>query len=281
MNISLRQLEYFVAVAERLSFRAAAEACFVTQPGLSIQLKELEGQLDVQLFERSRRRVLITPEGETLLPLARSILTQAGELVDTARSLTRPLSATLRLGVIPTVAPYLLPKALPAIRRRYPELRILLHEDFTHRLLALLGDGKLDLLLLALEADLGDVATLPLGADPFVVAVPEGHRFAARKRLTEADLAGEQVLLLDDGHCLRDAGPGGMSDRRCRRGRRLPCRQPQHAGADGGGRHRHHPAAADRPRGGMPRSLVHRHPALPQTRAQPHHRPRLANEVTA
>ena len=204
MDISLRQLEYFVAVAERLSFRAAAEACFVTQPGLSIQLKELEGQLDVQLFERSRRRVLITPEGETLLPLARSILTQAGELVDTARSLTRPLSATLRLGVIPTVAPYLLPKALPAIRRRYPELRILLHEDFTHRLLALLGDGKLDLLLLALEADLGDVATLPLAADPFVVAVPEGHRFAARKRLTEADLAGEQVLLLDDGHCLRD-----------------------------------------------------------------------------
>ncbi len=203
MEITLRQLEYFVAVAERLSFRAAAEACFVTQPGLSIQLKELEGQLDVQLFERSRRRVLITPEGETLLPLARSILTQAGELVDTARSLTRPLSTTLRLGVIPTVAPYLLPKALPAIRRRHPDLRILLHEDFTHRLLVLLGEGKLDLLLLALEADLGDVATLPLASDPFVVAVPAGHRFAGRKRLTEADLAGEQVLLLDDGHCLR------------------------------------------------------------------------------
>ncbi|CAI8042386.1 Hydrogen peroxide-inducible genes activator [Geodia barretti] len=180
MDITLRQLEYFVAVAERLSFRAAAEACFVTQPGLSIQLKELEGQLDVQLFERSRRRVLITPEGETLLPLARSILTQAGELVDTARSLTRPLSATLRLGVIPTVAPYLLPKALPAIRRRYPELRILLHEDFTHRLLALLRGRE---------------------AGP---AAAGGHRFAARKRLTEADLAGEQVLLLDDGHCLRD-----------------------------------------------------------------------------
>ena len=202
MEVTLRQLEYFVAVAERLSFRAAAEACFVTQPGLSVQLKEMEGQLDVQLFERSRRNVLLTPEGERLLPLARSILTQAGELVDTARSLTRPLSATLRLGVIPTVAPYLLPKALPAIRKRHQELRILLHEDFTHRLLALLAEGKLDLLL-ALEADLGDVATLPLAADPFVVAMPAGHRFAARKRLTEADLGGEQVLLLDDGHCLR------------------------------------------------------------------------------
>ena len=204
MEVTLRQLEYFVAVAERLSFRAAAEACFVTQPGLSVQLKELEGMLDVQLFERSRRKVLLTPEGERLLPLARSILTQAGELVDTARSLTRPLSATLRLGVIPTVAPYLLPKALPAIRRRHPDLRILLHEDFTYRLLALLGEGKLDLLLLALEADLGDVATLSLTSDPFVAAVPAGHRFVARKRLTEADLAGEQVLLLDDGHCLRD-----------------------------------------------------------------------------
>ena len=203
MDITLRQLEYFVAVAERLSFRAGAEACFVTQPGLSIQLKELEGQLDVQLFERSRRGVLLTPEGERLLPLAQDILTRAGEFADTARSLTRPLSATLRLGVIPTVAPYLLPKALPGIRTRYPELRILLHEDFTHRLLALLGEGKLDLLLLALETDLGDVTTLPLASDPFVVATPAGHRLAVRKRLAEADLAGEQVLLLDDGHCLR------------------------------------------------------------------------------
>ncbi len=116
MNVSLRQLEYFVAVAERLSFRGAAEACFVTQPGLSAQLKDLERMLDVQLFERSRRKVLLTPEGETLLPLARNILTRTGDFVDTARSLTRPLSATLRLGVIPTVAPYLLPRALPAIR---------------------------------------------------------------------------------------------------------------------------------------------------------------------
>ena len=204
MDVTLRQLEYFVAVAERLSFRAAAEACFVTQPGLSVQLKELEGMLDVQLFERSRRRVLLTPEGERLLPLARSILTRAGELVETARSLTRPLSATLRLGVIPTVAPYLLPRVLPIIRQRHPDLRILLHEDFTHRLLALLGEGRMDLLLLALEADLGDVATLPLAADPFLVAVPGGHRFGARKRLTQADLSGEPVLLLDDGHCLRD-----------------------------------------------------------------------------
>ena len=204
MNVSFRQLEYFVAVAERLSFRAAADACFVTQPGLSAQLKDLERMLGVQLFERSQRTVLLTPAGETLLPLARGILTASGEFVDLARSLTRPLSGTLRLGVIPTVAPYLLPKTLPALRRRYPQLQVRLHEDLTHRLLELLSHGRLDLLLVALEADLGNVSTLALATDPFVVAVPAQHRLAKRKRVTEADIAAEQVLLLDDGHCLRD-----------------------------------------------------------------------------
>ena len=204
MNVSFRQLEYFVAVAERLSFRAAADACFVTQPGLSAQLKDLERLLGVQLFERNQRTVLLTPAGETLLPLARGILTASGEFVDLARSLTQPLSGTLRLGVIPTVAPYLLPKMLPALRRRYPQLQVRLHEDLTHRLLELLSHGRLDLLLVALEADLGNVSTLALATDPFVVAVPAQHRLAKRKRVTEADIAAEQVLLLDDGHCLRD-----------------------------------------------------------------------------
>lgn len=204
MNISLRQLEYFAAVAEWLSFREAADACFVTQPGLSAQLKDLERLLGVQLFERSQRTVLLTPAGETLLPLARGILTASDEFVDLARSLTQPLSGTLRFGVIPTVAPYLLPKTLPALRQRYPQLQVRLHEDLTHRLLELLSHGKLDLLLVALEADLGNVSTLALTADPFVLAVPARHRLTKRKRVTEADIAGEQVLLLDDGHCLRD-----------------------------------------------------------------------------
>lgn len=106
--------------------------------------------------------------------------------------------------MIPTVAPYLLPKTLPTLRRRYPQLQVRLHEDLTHRLLELLAHGKLDLILVALEADLGNVATLALTTDPFVVAVPAQHRLAKRKRVTETDIAGEQVLLLDDGHCLRD-----------------------------------------------------------------------------
>ena len=204
MRSSLRHLQYFVAVAERLNFRKAAAACFVTQPGLSTQIKDLERLLDVQLFERNRRKVVITPAGSVLLPLARKVLAAASELEEVALSLTKPLSGRLRLGVIPTIAPYLLPSALPAIRQRFPELRLLLHEDFTERLLDLLSKGRLDLLLLALEADLGDVATLPLATDPFLTAMPEGHPLAGREHIEEADLAGEQVLLLEDGHCLRD-----------------------------------------------------------------------------
>ena len=191
-------------MAEHLSFRDAADACFVTQPGLSAQLKDLKEVLGVQLFERSQRKVLLTIQGETLLPRARGLLTASDEFVDLARSLTQPLSGILRLGVIPTVAPYLLPQVLPAIRQHYPHLQVLLHEDQTQRLLELLSHGKLDLLLLASEADLGDVVSLPLAPDPFVVAVPATHRFVKRKRITEADIAGEQVLLLEDGHCLRD-----------------------------------------------------------------------------
>ena len=204
MNVTLRHLEYFVAVADRLSFRDAAAACCVSQPGLSVQLKDLERVLDVRLFERSQRKVLLTPAGATLLPTARQILTDAADFEDRARSLTHPLTGRLRLGVIPTVAPYLLPRVLPVMRRRYPRLQVVLREDLTPRLLELLSRGTLDLLLLALEADLGDVASLRIAADPFVVALPAGHRLAKRKRLTEANIAGEQVLLLEDGHCLRD-----------------------------------------------------------------------------
>ena len=220
MRTSLRQLQYFVAVAERLSFGRAAEACHVTQPGLSAQVKNLERLLNVQLFERSRRKVLMTSAGETLLPLARKVLTAAADLEDVAESLHRPLSGELRLGVIPTVAPYLLPGAIGAIRQSYPDLKLLLHEDLTGRLVELLAQGKLDLLLLALEADLGDVSTLALATDPFVAALPAGHPLSRREQIDEADLAGEQVLLLEDGHCMRDqalrvcdrAGAGEFGD---------------------------------------------------------------------
>jgi len=201
---SLRQLECFVAVAEQLSFRRAAGACFVTQPALSLQIQQLEARLGTRLFERDRRRVLITPAGLELLPRARAALSEVDAMVGAAQELHDPLSGTLRLGVIPTVAPYVLPAAIGALRRRSPKLRLYLREDPTARLVEQVQQGKLDLALLALEAELGTLERLPLYRDPFVLAVPAGHGLAGRKTVREQELEGEDVLLLEDGHCLRD-----------------------------------------------------------------------------
>jgi LysR family hydrogen peroxide-inducible transcriptional activator len=201
---TLRQLEYAVAVAERRSFHAAADDCFVSQPGLSAQIQQLESVLGTRLFERDRRKVLLTTAGEAVIPRARDVLTRVDDLLDAARAVAAPLSGPLRLGVIPTVAPYLLPTVMPAVRRRYPDLRLLLREEQTPRLLQMLAAGELDVLLLALEADLGAVRQLPLFQDPFVVALPQNHPLAKRKTLSQSDMRGRSVLLLEDGHCLRD-----------------------------------------------------------------------------
>ena len=201
---TLRQLEYAVAVADHRSFHEAAAACAVSQPGLSVQLRELENQLGVQLFERDRRRVMITREGEAVVERARAILLATDEMVEAARVLAVPLSGDLRLGVIPTVAPYLLPEVLPVVRKQYPDLRLLLREDHTARLLERLDRGELDLALLAMEAPLGDVETLPLFRDPFVVAMARSHPLAKKAILSQRDVAAANVLLLEDGHCLRE-----------------------------------------------------------------------------
>jgi len=200
---TLRQLEYLVAIADLGSFHRAARACGVSQPGLSAQIRQLEALLDLRLLERDRRRVLLTPAGDALVRRARAVLAEARGLVETANALQRPLSGALRLGVIPTVAPYLLPRALPRVRSRHPELRLRLREAQTADLVAALERGELDVLLLALEAALGGFETLELFRDPFHVALPADHRLARRRRLREQDLADQPVLLLDDGHCLR------------------------------------------------------------------------------
>jgi LysR family hydrogen peroxide-inducible transcriptional activator len=201
---TIRQLEYLVAVADRAGFRRAAEACHVSQPGLSAQIKQLEEHLGVVLFERDRRRVRVTAAGEEIVARARRVLTEASELVDAARVFTRPLSGPLSLGVIPTIAPYWLPRTLPSLRRAYPELELRLREDHTRNLVKACLAGELDLLLLACEADLGGLQTLPIARDPFVVALPRGHPLCRRKFIRESDLEDQQVLLLEDGHCLRD-----------------------------------------------------------------------------
>jgi LysR family hydrogen peroxide-inducible transcriptional activator len=203
MDATLRQLEYAVAVADHGSFHAAARACHVTQPGLSAQIRQLEHQLGVTLFERSRRRVLLTRAGEEVVQRARWLLTGVVDLEQAARAVAQPLTGALCLGVIPTVAPYLLPVALPEVRRRHPRLVLRIHEAQTDALVAMLRAGELDVLLLALEADLAGLETFALFEDPFVAALPASHRLASRKELRESDLREEPVLLLSDGHCLR------------------------------------------------------------------------------
>ena len=193
-----------MAVADQRSFHRAARVCGVSQPGLSGQIQQLESLLELKLLERDRRPVLVTPAGEEILRRARLVLAEMHGLVEAAGALQRPLSGTLRLGVIPTIGPYLLPRVLARVRRRHPELRLRLHEAPTEMLVAGLARGEFDLLLLALEAPLGDLETRALFRDPFCVALPRGHRLARRRRLREDDLRGEAVLLLDDGHCLRE-----------------------------------------------------------------------------
>lgn len=204
MRPTILQLEYLVAVARTKNFRRAAEELYVSQPSLSSQIQKLETQLGIKLLERDRRRVLVTPTGERVVELAKEILTRCDELVGTAQGQFDKLHGELRLGIIPTIAPYVLPKVLPHVRAAYPELRLMVREDQTERLLQQLRDGRLDLLLLAKEAELGQIATLSLFQDPFYAVLPPGHALAASERVRLDQLADEELLLLEDGHCLRN-----------------------------------------------------------------------------
>ena|SRR5450432_2508691 len=198
--LSLRQLQYLVAVADTRSFRRAAELCHVSQPALSAQIAVLEQSLGVRLLERDRRMVLPTAAGLDLLERARRVLVEADDLADAAKRLGDPLSGTLRIGVIPTVSPYLLPEVVPTLRRRLALLNILWIEDKTDVLVERLQAGTLDAALLALEARLGDLEQETIARDPFVLAMPRGHplsRTRAPARLD--DLSGFDLLLLEDG----------------------------------------------------------------------------------
>lgn len=204
LPLTIRQLQYVVAVADEGSFRAAAERCLVSQPSLSAQIAELESALQVRLFDRDRRGVLQTPAGEALVARARAILTEVENLQSAASELVDPLKGRMRLGVIPTVAPYLLPRLDPALRLAFPDLEPLWREDKTESLVEAIEGGDLDAALVALEAELRDLEHEMVGVDPFVLAMPTNHRLARAKRaVAAAELDGENVLLLEDGHCFR------------------------------------------------------------------------------
>jgi LysR family hydrogen peroxide-inducible transcriptional activator len=216
---TLRQLAYLVELAERLSFRAAAEAQFVTQSTLSAGIKELERLLDVQLVERDRRHVRLTAVGEDVAARGRELLAAATDLGEAARSATRPLSGPLRLGAIPTIAPFLLPAVLPALRRAYPGLELYLREDLTDRLLERLHDGRLDVALIALPFETGDLYVRELFEDAFAYVAPAGDPAVGRKSIALRSIDSGKMVLLEEGHCLRDhaiavCGP--------RRGRKQP-----------------------------------------------------------
>lgn len=202
--MNLRDLKYLVAVAKHRHFGRAAEACFVSQPTLSTQLKKLEGRLGVTLIERAGKRVLLTPPGAAIVAEAEQALRHVDALVQIAAQHRHPLGGELRLGVIPTVAPYLLPKILPAVRSAFDELSLKLTEGQTATLLALLDAGDIDAAVLALPSGATGVCERALYREPFLLAVGAAHPRAGRRTATLTDLEAEAVLLLEDGHCLRD-----------------------------------------------------------------------------
>ena len=218
---SFRQLEHLVMLADHSHFGHAARACHVTQSTLSASIKELENVLQAPLVDRTKRRVVITPLGLEIVERARQILNEGKDLVEAARAGSKPLSGTLRMGVIATVGPFLLPDVLPRLRRAYPALRLYLVEDLTARLVEELRAGKLDIVLLALPfEDCRNLETRALFQDPFKVALPNGHPLAVGKAVDKAvdieQIRADELLLLKEGHCLRDQALAACSfgDRR-------------------------------------------------------------------
>ena len=202
--MNLRDLKYLVAVADLRHFGRAAEACFVSQPTLSTQIRKLEDFLGVTLIERNNRQVLLTATGEKIVARARIVLREADQLVRLAKQASDPLGGEFRLGVIPTVAPYLLPRMLPALRARFPELEVQLVEAQTAVITRELRLGHLDAIILALPVLEEGVRTEGLYDEPFYLAVPNSDPLADAKSVGAETLMSRQVLLLEDGHCLRD-----------------------------------------------------------------------------
>lgn len=202
--MNLRDLQYLVAVADHLHFGRAAVAVHVSQPTLSMQIKKLEETLGVQLIERNNKSVILTPIGHVITSRARNVLAEAEQLKLIAASSRDPLAGTLRVGLFPTLAPYLLPSLMPKLHAKFPRMQLQLVEEKTPELIAQLETGTLDCALLAMPVASDTLRVEPLFTEPFLLAVSKSHRLASRKSVKLDDLKNENVLLLEDGHCLRD-----------------------------------------------------------------------------
>lgn len=203
-DVTLRQLQYFVAVADCLSFRKAAALCRVAQPSLSAQLAQLEDSLGVLCFERGQGQVLLTAAGAQLLPRAKRLLIESADLSVLAKQLREPLESTVKLGVIPTISPYLLPSIAPKLKAQFPKLTVAWIEDKTEVLLAKLRDGEIDGAVLALVPEMAGLEHVVLAEDPFVLIARPDHVLAQKgAKIAATLLRGEDVMLLDEGHCFR------------------------------------------------------------------------------
>ncbi len=202
--MTLTELRYIVAVARERHFGRAAEACFVSQPTLSVAIKKLEEELDVKIFERGGSEVSVTPLGEEIVRQAQSVLDQAGAIKEIAKRGKDPLAGALRLGIIYTIGPYLLPELVRHTIEKYPQMPLMLQENFTVKLLDMLRTGELDCAILADPFPDTGLATAPLYDEPFMVALPAGHALASRTSISAEELKAETMLLLGNGHCFRD-----------------------------------------------------------------------------
>lgn len=202
--MTLTELRYVVALAQERHFGRAAQKCFVTQPTLSLALAKLEDELGVKLFERNKNEVLVTAKGQGIVEQARRVLDEVGKIQQLAKGGQDQLSGALRLGAIPTIGPYLLPDLIPILRKRAPSMPLVIEENLTGNLAPMLRDGELDVVLIALPFALPGVKTRLVYEEPFSVVVPEGHKWGSRRDVKPQELAGENLLVLNNGHCFRE-----------------------------------------------------------------------------
>jgi LysR family hydrogen peroxide-inducible transcriptional activator len=202
--MTLTELKYVVALAQERHFGRAAQKCFVTQPTLSLALAKLEDELGVKLFERNKNEVLVTARGQAIVEQARRVLDEVGKISHMAKGSSDQLAGALRLGVIPTIGPYLLADLVPILRKRAPGMPLAIEENLTGNLAPMLREGELDVVIIALPFAVPGVKTRVVYEEPFSVVVPEGHPWESRKAVKPSELAGENLLVLNAGHCFRD-----------------------------------------------------------------------------